>query len=377
MAGSGHWRNRLTALVVILGTAGCAGAIPRPGPTKGELYESSVQKGGDAYIVSVNQGIAKAAEYTPPLGFPSSFRSATVIAADVIQPGDTLAMSIWENVQEGLLSVAGAPAPLESIQVGGDGKIFVPYAGRIDAAGKTPDQLRNEISAILGAQTPDPQITVVRSAGDGNTVSVSGTVNSQGIYPIERPTRRLSSMLARAGGVTIEPEIAQVTVLRGSNSGTVWFNSLYSSPKNDIALRSGDRILVEADERYYTAMGAAGRQSRVRFESQELSAMEALAQVGGLSSISADPTGIFLLREEPQSIARKVLGIPDLAGSQKIAYIFDLTQGEGLFVARNFTVRDEDTIFITEAPISQFNKALSAVFGSLTTVASVNTLATQ
>ncbi|WP_240512120.1 polysaccharide biosynthesis/export family protein [Pseudoruegeria sp. SK021] len=377
MIGSREWHKKLAVVITILSLAGCSGAIPRPGPTKGELYETSVLKGGDAYIVSVNQGVAKAAEYTPPLGFPSSFKSASMIEADVIQPGDTLSLAIWENVQEGLLSVAGVPAPLDAIQVDGDGMIFVPYAGRISAAGKTPDNLRAELSQLLGAQTPDPQITVMRRAGDGNTVSISGKVTAQGVYPIERPTRRLSSMLSRAGGVTIEPEIAQVTVLRGRTSGKVWFNSLYADPENDIALRTGDRILVEADERYYTAMGAAGRQSRVRFESQELSAMEALAQVGGLSSVSADPTGIFLLREEPQEIARKVLGQPDLTGTQKIAYIFDLTKGEGLFVARNFTVRDEDTIFITEAPVSQFNKAISAVFGSLTTVASINTLASQ
>ena len=66
---------------------------------------------------------------------------------------------------------------------------------------------------------------------------------------------------------------------------------------------------------------------------------------------------------------------PALAGTQKVAYVFDLTKGSGMFAARNFTVRDEDTIYVTEAPVSQFNKAVSAVFGSLTTVASIQTIA--
>lgn len=356
------------------GLTACTGAIPRTGPTKSELFETSVMKSGDTYIVVVNDSIARAAEYSPPLGFSSSFRNAGVVNADTIRPGDTLGLVIWENVQQGLLSVAGAPAPLERVQVDGDGMIFVPYAGRVQASGKTADQLRIELTNLLSAQTPDPQVTVTRSAGDGATVSVSGAVRAQGIYPIERPTRRLSSMLARAGGVAIEPEIAQVTVMRGNMRGKVWFNSMFETPANDIALRAGDRILVEADERYYTALGATGRQSRIRFESQELSAMEALAQVGGLSTLTADPTGIFLLREEPEAVARKVTGQSALAGTQKVAYIFNLTEGSGLFAARNFTVRDEDTIYVTEAPVTQFNKAVSAVFGSLGTVASLQVI---
>lgn len=364
---------RITAAMLALLTLGAC-VIPRGGPTKSEVFDSSVQRNGDTYVVVANRGIAQAAEYSPALGFSKSFRNAALIEPDQISAGDTLGLMIWENVQEGLLEVAGTPAPLTQIQVDGDGMIFVPYAGRVKAAGKTPEELRIEISDILGTQTPDPQILVTRAAGNGATVSVSGNVVSQGVYPIERPTRRLSSMLARAGGVTIEPEIAQVTVLRGSQSGKIWFNSMFDSPANDIALRAGDRILVEADERFYVALGATGSQRRIRFESQELSAMEALAQVGGLSTNSADPTGIFILREEPDFVARRVTGQADLQGAKRVAYIFDLTSGEGLFAARDFTIRDEDTIYVTEAPISQFNKAVSAVFGSLTTVASVQTL---
>lgn len=37
------------------------------------------------------------------------------------------------------------------------------------------------------------------------------------------------------------------------------------------------------------------------FESQAISAMEALAQVGGLNPTLADPTGVFVLRDEPSA----------------------------------------------------------------------------
>ena len=98
----------------------------------------------------------------------------------------------------------------------GEEYIFIPYAGRIKAAGHSPESIRQHLTEMLQLQTPDPQVQVRRSSGDGATVSVIGAVVKQGIYPIERPTRTLGAMLARAGSATIEPEVAQITILRGS-----------------------------------------------------------------------------------------------------------------------------------------------------------------
>ncbi len=94
---------------------------------------------------------------------------------------------------------------LEEVQVDGAGFIFVPYAGRIRAAGNSPEAIRRTITRKLEEQTPDPQVQVRRLAADGATVSPVGAIGGQGVYPIERPTRTLSAMLARAGGIAIEP----------------------------------------------------------------------------------------------------------------------------------------------------------------------------
>ena len=39
-----------------------------------------------------------------------------------------------------------------------------------------------------------------------------------------------------------------------------------------------------------------------------------------------------------------------------------------MFMARDFSIRDGDTVYVTEAPFSQFSKTISAVFGTLGTV---------
>ena len=367
---------RVGALLTILGIVSSCGALPQVGPNKREIFSGSVQKEGDAFIVSVNDRVSRATAVTPALGFSDAFINAGIIGSDTIQPGAVLGLTVYENVDDGLLAGRGQNASvLNEVQVDGAGFIFVPYAGRIRAAGNSPESIRRIITAKLAEQTPDPQVQVRRVAGDGSTVSLTGSIGAQGVYAIERPTRTLSTMLARAGGVTIVPEIAQITVIRGNMRSRVWFQDLYTNPELDIALRGGDRILVEEDTRSFTALGATGGQSRVSFESQNLSALEAIAQVGGLLSNSSDPTGVFVFRNEPASIANSVLGRTDLVGAQRLIYVLDLTQPNGMFHARDFVIRDADTIYVTEAPFTQFSKIISAITGTAGSAASLANIA--
>ncbi len=361
---------RFAALASVVLLAACA--LPRSGPNKNEIFQGAVERGGNTHIIYVNDHVARAASFAPSYGFGSDFTSAGSVGADEIRPGDVLGLTIWENVDDGLLASLGqSNTNLQELQVDSAGYIFVPYAGRVKAAGNSPDELRRLITSRLSAQTPDPQVTVTRIAGDGATVSVMGKVNGQGVFPIERPTRTLSAMLAKAGGVSIDPEVAVVTVKRGGNTGRVWLKDLYANPRFDVALRPGDVILVEEDQRSFTALGALGGQTKVPLGSEQINAIEAIAMVGGLSSNLADPTGVFVLRDEPMSVARNVLG-QDVYGDQRMAYVLDLTRPNGLFLARDFMIRDGDTVYVTEAPYVQWQKTLGAITGAAGTANALN-----
>jgi len=368
-----RWARSIALLAISVMVTSCS-ILPQVGPSKSQLYAGSVDRSGDAFIVSVNDRVTRATAVQPALGFSESFRNAGQIGSDTIRPGDTLGLTIWENVDDGLLAGETTnQTVLEEVQVDGSGYIFVPYAGRIRASGNTPESIRRIITSKLDEQTPDPQVQVRRLAGDGATVSLVGSVGAQGVYPIERPTRTLSAMLSAAGGIVIPAEVAQITVLRGTERSKVWFQDLYKHPEFDIALRGGDRILVEQDTRAFTALGATGAQSRVTFETQTLSAIEAIATVGGLQAAAADPTGVFILRNEPAAIANQVLGRDDLVGDQRLVYVLDLTRPNGMFMARDFSVRDQDTLYVTEAPLAQWSKVLGALTGTLGVIGTVDT----
>ncbi len=358
--------------VFVLATAVAACGLPRAGPDRDELLASDFQQGGDTHIVAVDQRVNSAAAEIAGSGFTEAFRNVPTKGPDTINRGDVLGLVIYENVTEGLFAGSeGGPGSLEQVQVDDDGFIFIPYAGRIRAADRTPEQLRQIITEQLDAQTPDPQVLVKRVAGDGATVSVSGDVMGQGVFPIERPTLRLTAMLAEAGGASVPTEAAQISITRDGRRESIWLTDLYENPSFDIALRDQDRIIVEEDRRSFTVMGSTGRQNRVPFETPTISAMEALSLVGGLSTNVADPTGVFVLREEPAHIANKVLQRDDITGPRRFVYVIDLTEPGGMFNARDFEIRDEDTVYVTEAPFVSWQKRIGALTGSLGTASQV------
>ena len=97
--------------------------------------------------------------------------------------------------------------------------------------------------------------------------------------------------------------------------------------------------------------------------------------MGGLTSAVADPTGVFVFRNEPEKVANLVMGHKDLKGAQRMIYVLNLTQPNGMFMARDFMIRDGDTVYVTEAPIVQWNKTMSALTGTLGSAATLSSSA--
>ena len=78
-----------------------------------------------------------------------------------------------------------------------------------------------------------------------------------------------------------------------------------------------------------------------------------------------------MFRNEPAEVVGPLLGRDDLVGAQRMIYVLDLTQPNGMFVARDFLIRDGDTVYVTEAPFTQWDKTISSFTSSLTTVSAL------
>lgn len=358
-------------LLLAFGLSGCG--LPSVGPNKGDIVRAAASAPVPAVVVEVDDRILALAPDQPDAGFGPAFTRGA-FQADRVRAGDRLTVTVFENVQNGLFGVGGVPAVIGPIVVDQAGEIFVPYAGTIAAAGLTVSRLRERITDQLSGQTPDPQVTVVRDPGDGAAVSVVGT-NAQGIYPITQSTAHLSEMIARAGGVRTAPTVTQITVVRGAQRGTVWLSDLNEGLAEDIYLRDGDGVIVQEDRRRFTLLGAFRAQGLVEFPKPKLSALEAVAHARGLNPNTADPTGVFVLRRESPAVAAAVSGRGPFATEQRLVYVLNLTAPNGLFLARDFQIRDGDTIYVSEAPYAQFSRVLSALLSTTSAAGSIGEFA--
>jgi len=168
--------------------------------------------------------------------------------------------------------------------------------------------------------------------------------------------------------------VIRLKLRRGSEMGEIWVQDLYDNPRNNVALRSGDAIIAERDRRIFTALGAVGRPATVPFPSRELSVERAMGVVGGLVDDKADPTGVFVFRAELPEIAHKVLPGQPVGEAWRIAYLLDLTRPGGMFLIREFMLRDGDTLYVTSAPFTSWMKILQSIAPLVTFAGSARTL---
>jgi polysaccharide export outer membrane protein len=201
-----------------------------------------------------------------------------------------------------------------------------------------------------------------------------------GPYVLDRASLRLASMLAFAGGTTIPPEQAEILIRRGTETARLIVEDLYEDPSLNVALKPGDLIVISPIRDRLLILGASTVQSELTFPTRRLDLLRAIALARGLNDFDADPAGVFVFRRETTPVAEQLLVGPEPAALPKgegrpIVYQLDMTQPEALFVAKAFQMRNDDAIFVSNAPLTELRKILQMFTTLLTPVQATNTLA--
>jgi len=125
----------------------------------------------------------------------------------VIGPLDRLAIEVF-----------GAAELSRTVQVDADGAISYPLIGALEAAGKTPAQVATEIEGRLrGRYVRNPQVSVNPTEIASQLITVSGSVQEPGIYPVVGRMTLLRAV-ARAKGTTEFANAQQVVIFRRVNN---------------------------------------------------------------------------------------------------------------------------------------------------------------
>ncbi len=161
-----------------------------------------------------------------------------------------------------------------------------------------------------------------------------------------------------AGGVPAQIDNPRVRLIRGGRSYATSLERLYRDPSLDTILRGGDKLVVEADSRYFRSLGAAQKETIVPFPQDEVTALDAMSLIGGLADHRADPKGILILREYGAKAVRD--GVRGPAHERSI-FVIDLTTADGLFSAGRFEIQPKDTVMVSESPVNGASTVLGLV----------------
>jgi len=171
---------------------------------------------------------------------PSGGAASAAEEADyVLGVEDRLTVVVWKE-----------PDLTRTVVIRPDGKISLPLAGEIEAAGRSPKELTAAISEALARYIRDPVVTVVVEEINNFKVYVLGEVRRPGELLLRRKTRLLQA-IALAGGLTEFADKSNVQIIRREGSGRevrirIDYRKLASGerPETNLYLEPGDTIVV-------------------------------------------------------------------------------------------------------------------------------------
>ncbi|MCW2361391.1 MULTISPECIES: polysaccharide biosynthesis/export family protein [Sphingobium] len=336
---------------------------------------------GKVQIVDVNDAVTGhlVNAYRAP-AFAQVFGD-TPIPGTLIGRGDALEITIWEAPPAVLfgtstLGTPGIPSaavasitsrqnglPLQVVDAAG--LIDVPFAGRVMAADRAPQDVAHDIRSRLAKKAHDPQVVVRIANNAAANVTVVGDVVASTRMPLTPKGERLLDALASAGGVRQPVGKMTIQITRGGLVEGMPLETVIKDPLQNVRLKSDDIVTLLFQPYSFTVLGAARANSEVPFEGTGLSLSQALGRMGGLDDQRANPRGVFIFRFEkarafPLAAGKPLPGVTS-DGKVPVIYRVDMRDPKTLFVAQSFPIRDKDVIYVSNAPLADFSKFLQAV----------------
>jgi len=285
--------------------------------------------------------------------------------------GDTVDVTVFESSDGGLFIPTGNTTDCHCVKmptqtVSTSGMITIPYAdGDIHAAGLTVPQLEKLVADRLAKRAIEPQVIAAVTRKSASEVTVLGDVVSPQKLVINDTGDRVLDAIARAGGIKSPPYEDFVSVTRNGRKATIYFNQLVRKASENVYLQPGDTIFVDNQKRQFTAFGSTGITGEFDFDAESMMLDSAVGKAGGLLDSRADPRQVFLYRQEARSTLQRqgvnLSRFPPRQQTIPTIYRANFTDPSSFFYARQFPMRNGDTIYISNAGSVELNKFLNLI----------------
>lgn len=359
--------------------------LPNAGPTTSEVMDQATVDGRPQFdVVNVDDHVVKVLQSQSAPSFYTVFGKDGIAPQPKIHVGDSVSILIWEAGGNGLfsqssmlgtipgtggnLSAGSHPATIPNQVVMRDGKITIPFDGRVQAAGRTPYELQEDIRRRLQGKAVDPQVIVTVTPSVADMVTVTGDVIKGTMVPVSPYGMRLLDVIAAAGGYHSPDYETFVKLTRRGITVTIPVRELIDDPAENIYAWPGDTLTLLRVPRVFEAFGATAKNAEIPFDSQNVSLAQALAKSAGLLDERADPAGVFLIRYEPVALVDKLTNKPqtgNTTSSVPVVYHLDMNNLKSYFLAQRFPIQDKDILYVANARANSIQKFFQ-LLGTLT-----------
>jgi polysaccharide biosynthesis/export protein len=174
-----------------------------------------------------------------PAGTLPATSSAVSVADEktfIIGAEDQLVIEVW-----------GDPRIGGAVLVRPDGRVSLSLLGEVQAAGRTPAELTNDITEMLRQKEilRRPQVNVKVVVVNSKKYSINGEVMKTGAFPLVVPTRIMDA-LVNAGGFKDFANKKNIVIIRGAQRLRFNWNDVVRGKKTEqnVYLEHGDIIIV-------------------------------------------------------------------------------------------------------------------------------------
>jgi polysaccharide export outer membrane protein len=275
----------------------------------------------------------------------------------ILGVGDVLQIIVWDHPELTIPAGSFRDAQTSGQQIGEDGYIYYPYIGMVKAAGTNVAALRDTLTEKLSTYIQDPQLDVRVVGFRSKRVYVVGEVTSPGVLPLNDLPLTIADAISLSGGLTDEAHKSGVNVSRDGQVYEIDLKALYdhADATQNLMLKHGDIVnVLDRSRQKVFVMGEVRRAGSVEIDNGHLTLAAAIGEAGGVNQISADASGIYVVRGTDRDK-------PEI-------FQLDARYATGMLLAERFDLQAQDVIFVDTAGISQWNRVISQLLPTISVI---------